>query len=226
MRLTGLPVGHTVPSLAVSVMTVVEELPHTARDGAVLVPRAALASALGEVRDKKIYLTAKPGQLAGLAEQVRGLTAHQPGAQARTLTEAEAELSQQVTGMLLVPGTVGGVIALVGLMNLISMIISSLMERRKELVVLRAMGAGRGQLLATTAIEAAALAVLGASLGCLGGVYFAWDVIRVLGGIPIVLPWTLMAAVVAGSGGVAALAAVAPALWAAQERLPAVLREL
>ena len=61
----------------------------------------------------------------------------------------------------------------------------SIFERIRELGLLRAVGATRGQLRAMIRWEAVIIAVLGAVLGLAIGVFFGWTIVRALRSIGI-----------------------------------------
>ncbi|RST45822.1 ABC transporter permease [Variovorax sp. DXTD-1] len=70
-------------------------------------------------------------------------------------------------------------VALVSLAGLVSVVMASLNERRRELAVLRAVGAGLRQVLALLALEGAMVTVLGVALG----------VVMAVLGIALLAPW-------------------------------------
>ncbi len=86
-----------------------------------------------------------------------------------------------------------------GMFTVIALIVSALLtyntfsmiavERTREWGLLRSLGAGRGQLLRLVLMEAVFLALLGASIGLVGGVVVAVPLIRIMevmfGGLPI-----------------------------------------
>jgi putative ABC transport system permease protein len=101
---------------------------------------------------------------------------------------------------------VSGLVALVSLASLVAVVLAGLNERRRELAVLRAVGAGPRQVLMLLAIEGGLVTATGAVLGALGAaaaVLLAgpW-VQRALGitlqaGAPTAAQWGLFAAVLA-----------------------------
>jgi len=115
-----------------------------------------------------------------------------------------------------------GLAVLVGLFGIINVLALSLVERSRELMLLRAVGLDRGQVRAMVRAEAMVVATVGVGGGIGLGVLFGWATARVLehGSQPIRfdLPAGQLA-VIAGSALVAALIAAAlPAAWAG--RLP------
>ena len=108
---------------------------------------------------------------------------------------------------------VSGLVALVSLASLVAVVLAGLNERRRELAVLRAVGAGPRQVLLLLAVEGGLVTVTGALLGA-GGAAAAvllagpW-VQRQLGitlqaGAPTAAQWALFAAVL-GAGMLASL---------------------
>jgi putative ABC transport system permease protein len=101
---------------------------------------------------------------------------------------------------------ISGLVALVSLASLVAVVLAGLNERRRELAVLRAVGAGPRHVLLLLALEGALVTAAGALLGALGAgaaVLLAgpW-VQRQLGitlqaGAPTVAQWTLFGAVLA-----------------------------
>ena len=99
------------------------------------------------------------------------------------------------------------VIALLGIANTLAL---SILERSRELGLLRALGMSRAQLRSTIRWEAILLALFGTALGLCIGVFFGWALVRALAGQgmeTLALPWATLAAVTA----IAALAGVAAA---------------
>src|SRR5262249_37761776 len=108
------------------------------------------------------------------------------------------------------------VIAFIGIINTLAL---SVLERIRELGLLRALGMTRGQLRSMIRWEAVIIAVLGATLGLVLGAFFGWTLVRALhsqGVTEFALPvGTLLAFVVlAAVAGV--LAAVFPGRRAAR----------
>jgi putative ABC transport system permease protein len=93
-----------------------------------------------------------------------------------------------------------------GLLGMVTMTLAGLNERRREMAILRSVGARPGHIFGLLVTEAGALAALGAALG-MGGLYLAlallqpWIVSRYGLYIPITPPalrdWLILAAVVA-----------------------------
>src|SRR5699024_7678482 len=113
-----------------------------------------------------------------------------------------------VVGLL----AVSVVIALIGVANTLSL---SVIERRRESAMLRALGLTRGQLRGMLAIEGAMIAGAGALIGVVAGLAYGWlgsaILLTCMVEVPLVVPWqhvVLVAVVALGSG---LLASVLPA---------------
>ncbi|MFH1329765.1 MAG: FtsX-like permease family protein, partial [Actinomycetota bacterium] len=105
-----------------------------------------------------------------------------------------------LTGML----ALAIVIALLGIANTLAL---SIMERKREIGLLRAVGMTRRQVRRMIRWEAVLIAVFGAVIGMLGGVGLGVAVVAAIGsGITLALPWANLAIylVLAALGGVVA----------------------
>ena len=107
------------------------------------------------------------------------------------------------------------IIAILGIVNTLTL---SVIERRQEIGMLRAVGTRRRQLRTMIVLEAIQMAVFGAIAGVLMGLVLAWAFVEVLSGEGLasaVVPWSLIAWVLGGSVIMGAIAALWPAQRAA-----------
>lgn len=110
------------------------------------------------------------------------------------------------------------VIAILGIVNTLAL---SVVERRREIGMLRAVGMQRAQVRRTIYLESVLIAVFGALVGVLLGVVFGWGFVRTLadqGLNQISVPWGQVTAMLIGSGVVGVLAALWPASRAARTK--------
>jgi putative ABC transport system permease protein len=113
-----------------------------------------------------------------------------------------------------------GIAIVVGLFGVVNVLALSIVERRRELGMLRAVGMQRRQVRAMVRAEAVITATVGVLAGLLLGVLFGWAAARVLANGAQPIRFTLPAgplvliAVLAGAAAVAA--ATLPARWAAR----------
>ena len=101
---------------------------------------------------------------------------------------------------------ISGLVALVSLASLVAVVLAGLNERRRELAVLRAVGAGPRQVLVLLATEGALVTLAGALLGAAVAALAVWGAgpwvqqrfgITLLAGAPTAAQWGLFGAVVA-----------------------------
>ncbi|WP_433611452.1 ABC transporter permease [Prescottella agglutinans] len=110
------------------------------------------------------------------------------------------------------------VIAILGIVNTLAL---SVVERRREIGMLRAVGMQRAQVRRTIYLESVLIAVFGAIVGVVLGVVFGWGFVRTLadqGLDQISVPWGQVLAMLIGSAVVGVLAALWPASRAARTK--------
>ncbi|HIZ35148.1 MAG TPA: FtsX-like permease family protein, partial [Candidatus Ruania gallistercoris] len=109
------------------------------------------------------------------------------------------------------------VIALIGVANTLSL---SVLERRRESAMLRALGLTRGQLRGMLAIEGLMIAGAGALIGIVAGLVFGWAgsaiVLAQMAEVPLVVPWRDLGLVALVSLAAGLLASALPARSAAR----------
>jgi putative ABC transport system permease protein len=131
--------------------------------------------------DSQVFVRAASGftpeevqtRLTALAEDV-------PTAQVQTFDELADDVGEQINGLLnLITGLLGlaVIIALIGVTNTMTL---SVFERTREIGLLRAVGLSRRQTRRMVRSEASIIAVFGAVLGILIGVFFAWAILLAL----------------------------------------------
>ena len=108
------------------------------------------------------------------------------------------------------------IIAILGIVNTLTL---SVIERRQELGMLRAVGAQRRQVRIMIILESVQIAVFGAVAGVLLGLFLGWAFLEALSntGIEdIAVPWGMVGGVLVGSLVIGVLAAIFPAQRAAK----------
>lgn len=108
------------------------------------------------------------------------------------------------------------VIAVLGIVNTLAL---SVIERRTEIGMLRAVGMQRSQVRRTINLESTQIAVFGALVGAAVGVYLGWAFVSVLADSGLketTIPWGMIGVVLAGSALVGVLASLWPAHRAAR----------
>jgi putative ABC transport system permease protein len=112
------------------------------------------------------------------------------------------------------------IVAVVAVLGVVAALLIAVLQRRRELGLLRAVGATRGQVFSAVLAEAALLGVLGTALGLLAGLPLEWYTVRVLlfedSGFlaPVQVPWAVAAVVSGLAVASATLAGLGPA-WSA-----------
>ena len=141
------------------------------------------------------------------------------GAEVFDQSEFRQQASTQIDQLVrLVFGLLGVavVIAIFGITNTLSL---SVLERTREIGLLRAVGMSRRQLRRSITWESALIAVLGATIGMGLGLFFAWAVVAALDDDVLVLsiPWGQVGLALLAAGISGVVAAVIPA-WGASRR--------
>lgn len=136
----------------------------------------------------------------------------------------EVRLSlKKIYGMAYAQQMVVGVVALLGV---VSALFISVLQRRRELGLLRAVGASRGQILWSVLAEAVLMGVIGATVGFFIGLLLEWYVLEIMlidevgFTFPLRVPWFEAGVVILGSVVLATLAGLWPAYLATRLRIP------
>jgi putative ABC transport system permease protein len=155
---------------------------------------------------------------AAVAERIRALLQRRHGREDFTITTQDQML--QVLGSVLdvltaVVGALGGISLAVGGIGILTMMTIAVRERRREIGLLRALGADRDQILMLFLLEAVLLALVGGALGLFLGVGGTWLIGFAIPALPTEMAWNfvLIAELTALTIGLAA--GVLPALRAA-----------
>jgi putative ABC transport system permease protein len=108
----------------------------------------------------------------------------------------------------------------------VTALLISVVQRQRELGLLRALGASRGQVIRSVLAEALLMGVLGTLIGLVVGVPLQWYALRVVmveetGYLfPVYIPWAAALWIAAASAGMATLAGLGPALHVIRQRIP------
>jgi putative ABC transport system permease protein len=157
--------------------------------------------------------------VAQVLPQLKTLVADSPEVSA---TDRSSFIQQQVSTfdtvitMVQVLLALAILIAVLGVVNTLAL---SVLERTRELGLLRAVGLSRGQTMRMVTVEAVVISVFGALLGVVVGAGLGAAVVRALDGegiTDLVLPWTGMGVYLVLAALVGVLAAVLPSIRAAR----------
>jgi len=190
--------------------------------GSLVVDRSSYAAAVPEAQraDFSLYVRAAPG--ADLADVRAGLAAVVKPFAVVSVQDREqfkdAQATQVNTILYIIYGLLGlaVIIAILGIVNTLAL---SVFERTREIGLLRAIGMDRRQLKRVIRLESVIIAVFGASLGTVIGLFFGVALQRSLaddGLTELALPYPQLAAFLVAAGAVRVLAAVWPARRAAR----------
>jgi putative ABC transport system permease protein len=217
----GSPVAVTYPTTGTRTYTVQAIYTQRAMTGGdYVLPLAAAEANFPQALDLTVYIKLAPGVTTAAARPAieRALAAY-PNATLQDQAQYKAQQEQQVNGELnLMYGllALAVIIALIGIANTLAL---SIYERTRELGLLRAVGATRGQLRAMVRYESLVIALFGAIEGLVLGLVFGWAIVasmRSQGVTSLVFPVTqlVVITVIAGLAGV--VAAIAPSRRAAR----------
>jgi putative ABC transport system permease protein len=152
---------------------------------------------------------------ADLAE----ITDRYPQVELQDLTEFKNAQSAQfapILGLISAMASFSVIIALIGIANTVAL---SVLERTREIGLLRAVGAGRGQIRSAIRWESAIIAVFGTILGLGIGTGLAYAIVRALGDQgfgAFDMPWPVLVVLLVAAALLGMLAALRPASKAAK----------
>jgi putative ABC transport system permease protein len=154
-----------------------------------------------------------------VAERIRALLKRHHGSEDFTITTQDQmlEVLGSVLDVLTIAiGALGGISLVVGGIGILTLMSISVRERRREIGLLRALGAAKRQILVLFLSEAVVLALLGGLAGLTTGSGGAWFIEFAIPALPTHTAWefVLLAEITAGLIGLAA--GVLPALSAAR----------
>ncbi|MFD6463891.1 FtsX-like permease family protein, partial [Streptomyces roseolus] len=167
-----------------------------------------------------VLVTAKPGaDVAALRSSLEQATAQFKVVQVKDREQFKGSQGQQINTMLAILYgllALAVVIAILGIMNTLAL---SVVERRREIGMLRAVGTERAQIRRTIYLESALIAVFGAIVGVILGIGLGYGFLRTLSDLgldQIAVPWGQLVLVLISSAVVGVLAALWPGIRAAR----------
>lgn len=152
---------------------------------------------------------------ASLEEEVRSDIV----VQVRSTEDMVGEVGALIDQMLFILYALLSLAVVVALLGIVNTLTLSVIERRQEIGMLRAVGARRGQVRTMVFLESVQMSVFGAVLGVIVGLGLGWAFLTVLesqGLHTIVIPWNLVATMLLGSVLMGLVAAIWPAQRAAK----------
>jgi putative ABC transport system permease protein len=151
--------------------------------------------------------------------QVKALLADSPEVSASDRSAFVAQQTSSFDTIITMVQILLALAILIAVLGVINTLALSVLERTRELGLLRAVGLGRAQTMRMVTVEAVVISVFGALLGVAVGAGMGAAVVQALEGegiTDLVLPWTRMGTYLLLAGLVGVIAAVLPAIRAAR----------
>jgi putative ABC transport system permease protein len=180
----------------------------------------SLAAAGVERADNYAYVNVAPGaDKAQVGDAIETSIADLPTVTLKDQAEYAEEQRAPIDQMLMLIYALLGLAVVIAVLGIVNTLALSVIERTREVGLLRAVGLSRRQLRRMVRLEAVVIALLGATLGVVLGVVFGVGLMSALAdqGLDVLrVPSAQLAAFVVASGLVGILAAVWPARRAAR----------
>jgi len=188
--------------------------------GSAMVPFSTITDAHLKRADSGVSVNAEPGvDKEALGKRIEAVTKPFPTVTVQNQKDfAEAQRSQ-VNQLLFLIYVLLGLAIIIAVLGIVNTLALSVIERTREVGLLRAVGLSRRQLRRMVRLEAIAIAVLGTLLGVVMGIVFGVVLQRSAddqGITDLAIPWIRLGLFVLVSAGVGVLAAVLPARRAAK----------
>ena len=163
--------------------------------------------------DRAVYVTAAPGtDRASIRSGIEATVKDLPTVGVNDQAEFAEQQRGPIDRLLFIVYALLGLAVVIAVLGIVNTLALSVVERVREIGLLRAVGLSRRQLRTMLRLESVAIAVLGAVLGIVLGLAFAVALQRSLvdDGIDVLaVPWGQLALFI----GVAAVVGVLAALW-------------
>jgi putative ABC transport system permease protein len=173
------------------------------------------------------YLTVVDGaSVTDVRKQVDALLADSPEVTVSSLKEFVDEQVAQFDTVLLMVQILLGLAILIAVLGIVNTLALSVLERTRELGLVRAVGLLRSQTMRMITVEAVVITIFGALLGVVVGAGLGAAVVEALkdeGIRDLALPWTEMGTYVLLGAVIGVIAAVVPAIRAARTNVLAAI---
>ncbi len=170
--------------------------------------------------DSILLIVAEPGaDQAGVRSAIDEILADNPTVTLKDQQEFADEQRAQIDTLLYLIYALLGLAVVIAVLGITNTLALSVIERTREIGLLRAVGVSRRQLRTMIRLESVAIAVLGALLGVVMGLVFGWVLQRELAddGVDVLaIPWVRLVVFMVLAAAVGVLAAVFPARRAAR----------
>ena len=188
--------------------------------GPMFISNEAFAANSKVVFDIAVYVNSNPDfAKADVRAAVDQTAAPYPNADVMDLAELKDSVRDQVNQMLNLVYALLALAVLIALMGIANTLALSVVERTREIGLIRALGMTRAQLRASVRWESFLISLLGATMGLAVGGFFGWVMVRALqdeGITEFTVPPTQIAAVVVLAAAAGVVASIRPAAKAAK----------
>lgn len=177
----------------------------------------------GTAADGQVFVKAAEGaDMAAVTSAIDKVVADLPTVSVKDMAGYAEEQSKPIDQMLMIIYALLGLAVIIAILGIINTLALSVIERTREIGLLRAVGLGRGQLRRMLRLESVVIAILGAVLGIVLGVVFGIAIQRALadqGFTALSIPWLQLIAFLLLAGVVGVLASVWPGRRAAKMQI-------
>ncbi|MFE5818985.1 ABC transporter permease [Streptomyces sp. NPDC056479] len=225
----GVRVGSTVPvefqggrraELTVGALTDQESADGFGAQGGIYFGLATLEKYAPGGQDAAVYVNAASGTSADdLRAGLEKTLDPYPQVQVRDIADYKDLVHDQIAVLLYLVYALLGLAIIIAVLGVVNTLALSVVERTREIGLLRAIGLARRQLRRMIRLESVVIAVFGAVLGLALGLVWGvctQQVLALQGMTALAIPWGTIVAVVIGSAVVGVVAALLPALRASR----------
>jgi putative ABC transport system permease protein len=188
-------------------------------NGPVVSNKTLLATGAQDV-DRTLYVALEPGaDPAAVRAHIDTALAAYPNVKVQDQTEFKQQIHDQINQLLAVVILLLALAVLIAVLGVVNTLALSVIERTREIGLLRALGTSRRQLRVMVSLESVAISVFGAVLGVVLGLGIGIALQRALAGQGLTVlgvPWALVVIVLVLSVLVGLFAAVFPAVRASR----------
>ncbi|MFD6326291.1 ABC transporter permease [Streptomyces sp. NPDC058442] len=225
----GVRTGSTIPvefpgrqrtELTVGALTDMESGEGFGVQGGLFLGIAAVEKYVPGGQDSALYVNAADGTSADeLRDRLESTLTPYPQVQARDQADYKDLVHDQIAVLLYLVYALLGLAIIIAVLGVVNTLALSVVERTREIGLLRAVGLARRQLRRMIRLESVVIAVFGAVLGL--GLGLVWgvcmhQVLALQGMTALAIPWGTIVAVVIGAAVIGVVAALLPALRASR----------
>jgi putative ABC transport system permease protein len=212
--------GDRTVSLKVGALTDQEAAEGFGMQGGLFLGIATVEKYVPGGQDSVLYVNAEPGTSADdLRPRLEKALEPYPQVQVRDQADYKDLVHDQIAVLLYLVYALLGLAIVIAVLGVVNTLALSVVERTREIGLLRAIGLARRQLRRMIRLESVVIAVFGAVLGLALGLVWGvctQQVLALQGMKALAIPWGTIVAVVVGSAVVGVVAALLPALRASR----------